>query len=199
MAQPGVSLRRDDPQPERVPGPYLVLARDAAAEDMAEIARSGVPRHVRSAVARPASRRRPAPVDAPVAGPRPVTALDPETSRRPRPVPAPESAVDARPAPIDGGAPIDGSAPIDGGALIDGSVPGRRTIIITGRGSERYVPARRRPQRPIHERPGFQPDRFAMWAVLLGVLLVLVAATSAHAALHVSHASSRAALIAVHR
>jgi len=41
---------------------------------------------------------------------------------------------------------------------------------------------RRRPPSLPHERPGFQPDRVAMWAVLLGVLLVLVAATSSHAA-----------------
>ncbi len=64
-------------------------------------------------------------------------------------------------------------------------VPGRRTITITGRGAERRLEptyARRRPQRRPHERPGFQPDRAAMWAVLLGVLLVLVAATSSHAA-----------------
>lgn len=61
----------------------------------------------------------------------------------------------------------------------------RRTITITGRGAERHLPAyssRRRPQRPIHERPGFKPDRTAMWAVMLGVVLVLAAATSSHAA-----------------
>jgi hypothetical protein len=59
----------------------------------------------------------------------------------------------------------------------------RRTITITGRGAEPYQPstyARRRPQLPAHERPGFRPDRAAMWAVLLGVLLILVALTSAH-------------------
>jgi hypothetical protein len=64
-------------------------------------------------------------------------------------------------------------------------VPERRTVTIRGRGSERYVPARsssrRRPERR-HERAGFRPDRTAMWAVLLGVLLILAAAASAHAA-----------------
>jgi hypothetical protein len=40
----------------------------------------------------------------------------------------------------------------------------------------------RRPNVPRHERPGFRPDRTALWAVLLGLLLILVAATSAHAA-----------------
>ncbi|MFL5822956.1 MAG: hypothetical protein ACJ764_05885 [Solirubrobacteraceae bacterium] len=50
----------------------------------------------------------------------------------------------------------------------------RRTIRIEGRGVERnlrYTPAR-------HERIGFSPDRLAMWAVLLGFLLVLVATLS---------------------
>jgi hypothetical protein len=62
----------------------------------------------------------------------------------------------------------------------------RRTVVIRGHGAERYVPpvsrARTRPARRPHERAGFKPDRVAMWAVLLGVLLILVAATSSHAA-----------------
>jgi hypothetical protein len=62
----------------------------------------------------------------------------------------------------------------------------RRTVTITGRGAERNLPwatdaARRRPARRPHERAGFKPDRVAMWAVFLGVLLVFVAAASAHA------------------
>lgn len=66
-------------------------------------------------------------------------------------------------------------------------VPGRRTVTIRGQAPERY-PARRadgsrrpRPERR-HERAGFRPDRAALWAVLLGVMLILVAVTSAHAA-----------------
>ena len=60
---------------------------------------------------------------------------------------------------------------------------GRRTITIQGRGAERNLPvAPRRPTVPRHERPGFKPERAAMWAVFLGLLLILVAATSAHAA-----------------
>jgi hypothetical protein len=55
---------------------------------------------------------------------------------------------------------------------------GRRTVQITGRGAERNLPAAR-PTLRRHERAGFKPDRAAMWAVLLGLLLVLVAATSA--------------------
>ena len=76
-------------------------------------------------------------------------------------------------------------------APVSGGVPGRRTITIQGRGAERYTPSRRRPQRRRHERAGFRPDRAALWAVLLGVLLVLGAATSSHAA--VLRAAARAA------
>jgi hypothetical protein len=79
----------------------------------------------------------------------------------------------------------------------------RRTVKIQGRGAERPVPRRssevsrrssaevprrstaaapRRPAPAWHERPSFHADRVAMWAVVLGILLVIVAATSAHAA-----------------
>jgi hypothetical protein len=65
-----------------------------------------------------------------------------------------------------------------------GGVPGRRTVTIVGRGSERNLwlaqESRRRPPRRMHERVAFRPDRAAMWAVLLGLVLVLVAATSSH-------------------
>lgn len=63
----------------------------------------------------------------------------------------------------------------------------RRTVQIRGRGSERYTPptrstaARRRNERR-YERAGFKADRAAMWAVLLGVMLIFAAVTSAHAA-----------------
>jgi hypothetical protein len=67
-----------------------------------------------------------------------------------------------------------------------GGVPGRRTVTIRGHGTERYVPPRsgnsRRPHERRYERPGFRPDRAAMWAVLLGLMLILAAAASAHAA-----------------
>ena len=65
---------------------------------------------------------------------------------------------------------------------------GRRTVHITGRGAERNLPVTR-PTLRRHEREGFKPDRAAMWAVLLGVLLILVAATSAHAAVLVAPAA----------
>ena len=41
---------------------------------------------------------------------------------------------------------------------------------------------RRRPPRSPRERLGPRPDRVAMWALLMAVALVLVAATSSHAA-----------------
>ena len=73
-----------------------------------------------------------------------------------------------------------------------GGVPGRRTVSIQGRGSERYrgVPERRRPAQRPHERAGFKPDRAAMWAVVLGVLMILAAATSSHAAMLSRHAAA---------
>jgi hypothetical protein len=60
------------------------------------------------------------------------------------------------------------------------AVPGRRTVTIRGQVAPR--PAPRRPRRDPYDRVGSRPDRIAMWAVLLCVLLVLVAATSSHAA-----------------
>jgi hypothetical protein len=87
---------------------------------------------------------------------------------------------------------LDVTSIADSARLESRGVPGRRTITITGYGSSSYAPSRRRPQEALHRRPGFQPDRFAMWAVLLGLLLVLVAATSSHAATHAAHAVSSA-------
>ena len=52
-----------------------------------------------------------------------------------------------------------------------------RTVVITGRGDERYMPPARRRSRSsdlrFHERAGFNPDRTAMWAVLLGLVLLI--------------------------
>ena len=53
--------------------------------------------------------------------------------------------------------------------------PERRTITITGQ----PTPARRRPS--LMDAPMAQPDRIALWAFLLGLLLVAVAAGTAHA------------------
>jgi hypothetical protein len=63
--------------------------------------------------------------------------------------------------------------------------PARRTVTIRGQGAERYVPARdqrRRRSERRYESPGFRPDRAAMWAVLLCILMIVIAAASAHAA-----------------
>jgi len=64
--------------------------------------------------------------------------------------------------------------------------PARRTVQITGRtvaapSLPRLVEVeRRRPGRRPVERVGPRPDRIALYAVLLGFFLILVAATSAH-------------------
>jgi len=58
---------------------------------------------------------------------------------------------------------------------------GRRTVRIQGRPGE-GAPVRRRPPRRPHERLGPRPDRVAAWAVLLGLLLVLIAVATADAA-----------------
>ena len=53
---------------------------------------------------------------------------------------------------------------------------GRRTVVITGRGDDRYMPAptrRRSSELRFHERSTFSPDRAGLWAVLLGLALVI--------------------------
>jgi hypothetical protein len=98
-------------------------------------------------------------------------------ARRPRPAAAPRPETQA-PRARTASAPAQTRA-----GSTNGGVPGRRTITITGQGAERYAAqTRRRPSQRPYERPGFRPDRAALWAVLLGVLLILVAATSSHAA-----------------
>lgn len=68
------------------------------------------------------------------------------------------------------------------------AMPARRTIEIRGR----TVPApsvprssveldRRRPPRRAMERVGARPDRLAMWALLMGLVLILVAVGTADA------------------
>jgi hypothetical protein len=59
-------------------------------------------------------------------------------------------------------------------------VPGRRTVTITGHPDR--VPARRRPAPSIDERLyGSNPERIAMYAFALGLLLIVVALLSANA------------------
>jgi|GEM_PF-2273089 len=72
---------------------------------------------------------------------------------------------------------------IQGGEAEPLPPPARRTVRIQGRGAERNLPQpqlRRASPRRAHERAGFRPDRVAMWAVLLGFVLVLVAMASGH-------------------
>jgi len=66
------------------------------------------------------------------------------------------------------------------------AVPARRTVEIRGR----TVPApavprieidRRRPPRRATERVGPRPDRLALWALLMGLMLILVAVGTADA------------------
>ena len=52
----------------------------------------------------------------------------------------------------------------------------RRTVVISGQGDGRYLPAPRRRRTEglsFHERAGLRPDRAGMWAVLLGIALVI--------------------------
>lgn len=86
-------------------------------------------------------------------------------------------------------APSSPAAPVDIWADRPSPTGERRTIVITGRGDQRGMPRRRgwEASLPVYERSGFKPDRLALWAVLLGVLLLLVAATSSHAAILVTH------------
>jgi hypothetical protein len=96
------------------------------------------------------------------------------------PAVAPRRAPEPVLAPRRGGEPAEPQAPRR--ARIKGSAtPGRRTIEIRGQA----VPApivprvaeteRRRPPRRAVERVGGRPDRVAMWALLMGLLLILVA------------------------
>ena len=60
---------------------------------------------------------------------------------------------------------------------------GRRTIRIQGRGAEPFRSVTPNPSRnaaPLPGRLGSNPDRLAMWAMILGFLLVLVALLSSH-------------------
>ncbi len=51
----------------------------------------------------------------------------------------------------------------------------RRTVVIRGQ-----VAPPRRPRTPARERMGARPDRAALYALLLGLFLILVAVASAH-------------------
>jgi hypothetical protein len=93
------------------------------------------------------------------------------------------------PAPPRRGGYVDAAvAPRRGGYGDAVALPDRRTVEIRGR----TVPApavprtieldRRRPPRRAAERVGPRPDRLALWALLMGLVLILVAVSTAHAA-----------------
>jgi hypothetical protein len=68
--------------------------------------------------------------------------------------------------------------------IVRGGQEGRRTVKIGGRPAEFHGPparARQRPPRTMHERLGPRPDRVAMWAFALGLLLILIAIATANA------------------
>lgn len=64
----------------------------------------------------------------------------------------------------------------------------RRTVYIKG---QTVPPPRRR--RPVYaSRTSARPDRIALWAVLLGLVMIAIAAATAHAAPAHSHAAPAA-------
>jgi hypothetical protein len=68
--------------------------------------------------------------------------------------------------------------------IVRGGQAGRRTVKIGGRPAEFHGPparARQRPPRTMHERLGPRPDRVAMWAVALGLLLIIITIATANA------------------
>ncbi len=179
--------RQPAPAPA-VPRPRVnVLSR--ASDDVEPRPRAAAAR--RSAAAPPSAGARQS-----AAAPPPVAAQRPRPTGAARPAPSGArataarrpAAASARPAAASA-RPVAASAPPTRTAAptVPGPAPARRTVTIRGRGAERELafPSYDRARRPAtrrHERPGFQPDRTAMWAVMLGVLLVLVACASAHAA-----------------
>jgi hypothetical protein len=70
-------------------------------------------------------------------------------------------------------------------SYVRGGQPGRRTVKIGGRPGERPLPLdrppRRRPPKTVGERVGARPDRVAMWAFALGLVLILIAVATAQA------------------
>ncbi|GAC1318240.1 MAG: hypothetical protein NVSMB25_07390 [Thermoleophilaceae bacterium] len=109
----------------------------------------------------------------PVAPPTPLSA---QVGPRRRPTP-PRSQVEPRRSaapPRAYGSSMDLAPPQPYGSPYGGE-PGRRTIQITGQ-----LPARARQSAAPVERFAARPDRAAMWAVLLGLFLVLMAIVTAH-------------------
>jgi hypothetical protein len=73
-------------------------------------------------------------------------------------------------------------------------------IVVDGPWTGSRSTSRRRPRRRAAERVGHRPDRIALWAFLVGLLLVIIAAATAHGAplpAH-AHAVAAAAQLAAH-
>ena len=125
----------------------------------------------------PRSASRPDPAPRSASGPDPASQVASRTDPAPRLAPQPDLAPRR-------GAHADGrfaGEPSSGPRVKGSATPGRRTVEIRGR----TVPApmvprpiasdRRRPPRRAIERVGARPDRVAMWALLMGLMLILVA------------------------
>ncbi|MBV9416080.1 MAG: hypothetical protein JO363_13945 [Solirubrobacterales bacterium] len=67
-------------------------------------------------------------------------------------------------------------------SAVHGSAPPRPPRAAPARSASAVRSSSPRPALRRYERPGFQADRAAMWAVVLGIVLILVAAASAHGA-----------------
>jgi hypothetical protein len=107
------------------------------------------------------------------AGSQAVTAQAAEATELADPVPL-------RPEPAPRRGRFERSAPAPRAAAAPEPVAERRTITITGRPTPGHAaPPRRR--RAVVDAQLAQPDRIALWAFLLGLLLVAVAAGTAHA------------------
>jgi hypothetical protein len=113
---------------------------------------------------------------------RAVAAAERSRATAERPVAAAERSRATAERPVAGPVPVAPQPVAPAAEPARSAAPERRTVTIRGHGAERNLPVAR-PTLRRHERPGFQPDRAAMWAVILGLVLILVAATSAHAAI----------------
>lgn len=107
-----------------------------------------------------------------LSGPMPV--------RRFEPSPGP---VDESPVPAAQAAPVIEAVAERAPGFTPEPVPqGRRTVTITGRPGLAASAERRRPSRTVEERIAHRPDRVAGWAFGMGMLLILIAVSTADAA-----------------
>jgi hypothetical protein len=155
-------------KPREADWTVLTLERDDASQDAVVIehpAAAGAPMARRPGRAPdPAFTREPAFAREPAG----LSDLDVESDDEPD-VAGHLQAVAAAPEPLD---------------LPERAANGRRTVVIRGQVADRNRPytstaQRHRPARRPSERVGHRPDRVAMWAFGLGLLLVLVAILSA--------------------